>query len=307
MNTRNIADGDWPNHLVKRIERLERQNRFLRLVSILSLILPSAILLMAQSSQNNNKAIAAGRFELVDSAGRTRAALGMTAIGPALLLIDEKGATRFSLNTTATGSSLKLYDASGEREGEAFEVDGSTRGFRVHDKSGKIRAGLLVSDKGPALLLADADGKPRISLDLEEGSQPGLSLLGSTGKPGLELGIDDRNNSSALLYDSSSVLRAQLTAGDPLYTGKVRPGLYLRDPSGRVRVFLFVPETGEPQLLLHDSAGNPRTSLSVFDSGSMFALVDPAGHIRASLALPDTGNAYFALKDTDGKVLFSKP
>jgi hypothetical protein len=328
MNTQSIlsADDGWPS-LVKRIERLEKQNRFLRLTSLLSIILLSGVLLMAQSHQEAT--LTAGRFELVDRAGKVRAALGMTEIGPALLLIDERGTTRVSLNTTATGSSLKLYDAFGEREGGAFEVDASTREFRLHDKSGKIRAGLNIGSNGPALLLVDADEKPRlrllagsegpaleladpagktrISLDLEEGSQPGISMFGSTGKPGLLLGIDNRNNSELLLYDSSLILRTQLTAGDPLYTGKVRPGLYLRDPSGRVRVFLYVPETGEPQVLLSDSAGRPRTSLLVSETGSIFALFDPAGHIRASLSLSDTGNPLFALKDADGNLLFSKP
>lgn len=306
MNARNVllADDVLPS-LVKRIETLERQNRFLRITTLLGVILLSGVLLMAQSHQE--RTLTAGRFELVDRTGKIRAALGMTDIGPALLLVDERGTTRVSLNTTATGSSLKLYDAVGETEGGAFEVDASSRQFRLYDKSGKIRAGLLAGDKGPALLLADAGGKPRISLDLEEGSQPGLSIFGSTGKPGLELGVDDRNNPEVLLYDSSSILRTQLTAGDPAYTGKVRPGLYLRDPSGRIRVFLYVPETGDPFFALSDPAGHHRTSLYVSETGSIFALADPAGHIRASLSLPGTGNPRFALNDADGKVLFSKP
>lgn len=164
MNAQSImpADDGWPG-LVKRVERLERQNRFLKLTSLLGVILVSGVLLMAQSRQEAT--LTAGRFELVDRAGKIRAALGMTEIGPALLLVDERGTTRVSLNSTVTGSSLKLYDAFSGREGEAFEVDASTREFRLHDKSGKIRAGLHIGDKGPALLLADAGGKPRISLD----------------------------------------------------------------------------------------------------------------------------------------------
>jgi hypothetical protein len=159
------ADDAWSN-LAKRIERLERQNRFFRLISLLSVLLLSAVLLMAQSGQWRRGTLTAGRFELVDETGKLRAALGMSKIGPALLLIDEKGTTRVSLNTTATGSGLKLYDAVGDTEGGAFEVDTSSRQFRLYDKSGNIRTGLLVGDQGPSILLADASQKPRLSLDL---------------------------------------------------------------------------------------------------------------------------------------------
>jgi hypothetical protein len=237
--------------LVKRIERLERQNRLLRLTSLLGLILFSGVLFMAQSHQVEK--LTAGRFELVDRTGKIRAALGMTATGPALLLVDERGTTRVSLNTTATGSSLKLYDAVGETEGGAFEVDASSREFRLHDKSGKVRAGVLVGGKGPALILADAGGKPRISLDVKEG--PGLSIIGSTGNIGLALSVDDKNNPEVLLYDSSSKLRTELTAGDEFRSGTVWPGLFLHDPAGRIRASLFVSEMGAPLFALSDADG----------------------------------------------------
>ena len=251
MNTRSVLpDDDWQK-LVNRIERLERQNRFFRLISLLALILFSSVLLMAQSRQDGP--LTAGRFELVDRTGKIRAALGMTASGPALLLVDEKGATRVSLNTTETGSSLKLYDAFGEIEGGAFEVDASSRQFRLYDKPGKIRAGLLVGSDGPALLLADAGGKPRISLDVEE--EPGLSIIGSTGNIGLALSVDGKNNPEVLLYDSSAKLRTELTAGDAFRSGNTWPGLFLHDPAGRIRVALFVSEKGDPLFSIINTDG----------------------------------------------------
>lgn len=270
MKTRSVPlAADWPS-LVKRVERLERQNRLLRIASVFGLILLSGVLFMGQSSQD--RTLTAGRLELVDRNGRIRAALGMTDIGPALLLVDEEGKTRVSLRSTATGSSLKLYDAIGRMEGGAFEVNASSHEFRLHDQSGKVRTGLVVSDEGPGIILADASGKPRISLDLRGGS--GISILGSTGRQGLTLDVDDNNNPRVLLYDSSlKQLRTELIAGG---------------------------------LGVYDTSGSRQITLSSGNGGPQLFLRDPAGRVRASLFVSETG-PLLALSDANGKLLFSKP
>ena len=258
---------DLPS-LVKRVERLERQNRFLKQSGLVGLSLFFGLLLMAQSSRDS-RAVTAERFNLVDRTGTTRAALGMTDIGPALLLVDEKGKTRVSLNSTLAGSSLRLYDAVGE--GAAFEISPQSHELRLYDRSGQVRAGLMVGDEGPGLLLIDEADKLRLSVDLREG--PGISLYAPTGKSGMTLGVDKNNNPQLLLYDASSILRTELLAGG---------------------------------IGLYDSAGTRQVTLSSGKTGPELFLLDPAGRTRAALFVSDKG-PLLALSDADGKLLFSEP
>ncbi|MFL6237339.1 MAG: hypothetical protein ACJ76N_29710 [Thermoanaerobaculia bacterium] len=145
------ADDAWSN-LAKRIEGLERQNRFFRLISLLSVLLLSAVLLMAQSRRGST--LTAERFELVDGSGKTRAVLGITDLGPSFQLYDKSGKTRAGLLVGDRGPALLLGDA-----------------------DEKLRLSLRVDGKGPAIELADAGGRKRISLDLENGSQQGFLCL----------------------------------------------------------------------------------------------------------------------------------
>lgn len=69
--------------LSRRIEKLERQNRRLRLVGCLTMLLMSAFLLMGQALPKS-KVIEAENFRLIDSAGNKRAELSIKEEEPIL-------------------------------------------------------------------------------------------------------------------------------------------------------------------------------------------------------------------------------
>ncbi len=111
MNLNMQAIGD-------RIERLERENRRLKLTGIAALVLMLAVVLMGQAQPS--RTLEANRIIVRDSAGRPRitlgtpassgAAVGMKRNDPAIWMTDEKGTDRMIL----TMDGIKLADERGK-------------------------------------------------------------------------------------------------------------------------------------------------------------------------------------------------
>jgi hypothetical protein len=143
-------NSDTPSlaELEARLEKLERQNRRLRHVGLLFLLIAGAGFLLAQASCKRPGAapgaampaasydtLVVHRLELRDNAGKLRgfweatdegadlvlcdaaekprAELGVAADSPVLALFDAAGKLRAWLNVTALGPRLALYDAAG--------------------------------------------------------------------------------------------------------------------------------------------------------------------------------------------------
>jgi hypothetical protein len=130
----------------------------------------------------SGKVIRAEQFELVDKAGRVRAALYVNENAEAALAFnDQEGKVRAQLGLGPTGHpSLTLL---GE-DTQPFIFLGFTEsgGVRValESREGKKRATLELSPSGwPALFLYDTSGEPRAVLQLDEtNGEPVLALLG---------------------------------------------------------------------------------------------------------------------------------
>ena len=121
--------------VVERLEKVETQNRRLKLMGALVLALAGAALLMGQAQPNRR--VEAEMFVLKDANGKVRAELGMAAHGPVLALYDEDGTRRAALGMAEKGLGLFLFDAIQKR-----------------------RVTLGVTEKGPIFALFDEDGKP---------------------------------------------------------------------------------------------------------------------------------------------------
>ncbi|MCK4306818.1 hypothetical protein KAW50_01170 [candidate division WOR-3 bacterium] len=121
--------------LLERVKRLERQNKLIKLTGIV-VALGMAFVLLVGAKEKVPKEIVAESFRVVDTQGRTRAALFVSQEGPMLVLSDENGKGRAALGVSPEGSML---------------------GFS--DKNEKLRAVLGVSPEGSALQLYDKNGK----------------------------------------------------------------------------------------------------------------------------------------------------
>jgi len=105
----------------------------------------------AQKAPQPEKVLQAERFEVVDQAGKLRAALGTASDGsPSLTLADQAGKSRATLGIASDGSpGLQLYDQAGqlraalgwtqlEAIGTGETVNRAVSSLVLSDKNGKV-------------------------------------------------------------------------------------------------------------------------------------------------------------------------
>ena len=147
-----MTDATEMQAVLGRLEKLERQNRRLRRLGFAPLLLIGGVLLVAQCAPSS-RTVQAQRFDLLDSAGRTRAELSMLADGPALKLYDSQQNARAILSVYQNTPNLGLYDP-----------------------TGVARIGLTNNlQDGPSLWLGDASGQPQAPARRNRGAPSTLS------------------------------------------------------------------------------------------------------------------------------------
>ena len=157
--------------LYERVERLEKQNRWMKRMGVVA-ILPVVVLLVSgQAKVDTKKTVEANEFVLKDTNGVVRAKLGMgvallTKNGPGLVLYDEQGQERASVATW--GEQAKIYVSSG----------GSTT-------SSSMWAGMPGKD-GSGVGITGPSGVVRMNLD---GAVVGGPQIGLEDKEGFETHI----------------------------------------------------------------------------------------------------------------------
>jgi hypothetical protein len=115
----------------ERLERLEKENRRLRMLVLALIVLAGAGVALSAVSGVRAQApawrrtVEAEKFVLRDSSGKRRAVLGMAAGAPDLILYDASGKTRASLDMFGGEPGLEFYDASDTKR---VWLDGSADG-----------------------------------------------------------------------------------------------------------------------------------------------------------------------------------
>jgi len=128
--------------LVQRLDLMEHQNRHLKRIGSLVLVVIAAVVLMGQAKSSKvAKVIEAEKFVVRDMSGKVRAALQISAEGgPSLDLYDKNGKNRASLAILEVGwptPILFLLDRNEKFSLKLGEVGGE--GFMwLHDKDGRI-------------------------------------------------------------------------------------------------------------------------------------------------------------------------
>ena len=153
-----------------RLERLERQNRRLRLVVAWLVFLTLAlaaigvfVLLPVGKDVKEFQTIETGCFRLLDEQGRTRGELSMNDQLPGLVIFSRGGSPRVSLMENTGGAvALFLYDEwDGQHLSRRVELLASPKGTNLvfYDEKDVDRAKLIVDPKGTRLELFDERGK----------------------------------------------------------------------------------------------------------------------------------------------------
>jgi hypothetical protein len=149
--------------LVRRVERLERDNRRWRRGAVVGLFLLAGAGLLGQAPvvPGAAKALDAERFNLRDTAGHLRGSLGVTTDGTAsLVLYNTAGAHQIGLGVLPDGTaSIFLGSAAGRTVTELTLYRDGTPSLVVRDRAGKTRMLLGAAVDGqPFLYFLDAAG-----------------------------------------------------------------------------------------------------------------------------------------------------
>ena len=182
---------------VLRIEKLEKQRRWMRQVGVFAFLFTISAFLLAQTP--SRKVVEADEFVLRDMSGAMRARLFMSTSGPTFALFDSNQQPRIVIASYGDVSKIGILNASGESEvGLGSLTDGPifvlTNGkgnasaqmsfnegrpyLNLLDGYGKIRTALALTPMGPSMRLFDKNEKALASLAIQdEGPTPEPSLL----------------------------------------------------------------------------------------------------------------------------------
>lgn len=145
--------------VIERVERLEKENRWLKRAVALCLIFAGAFAVMGASGKKG-KIIQANEFVLRDAQGNARAALKMGSAGPSLALYGtDENQVRALFTVLRSGPAIGFYDPDGKtRVSLGITAKGATLTF--NDNNERLRAEMGMFDEGPNLMFLDPEGKP---------------------------------------------------------------------------------------------------------------------------------------------------
>jgi hypothetical protein len=119
--------------LEQRVEKLERQNRWMRLLGAMGLAVVAAVFLVAQGKAAP-KAIEAEQFVVKDAKGRVRAKLGRLAEGTfGLVIHDAEGNKRIGVLHWDTGTGFVVLGCKGEKSIVLAEGEGGNVGLSLNE------------------------------------------------------------------------------------------------------------------------------------------------------------------------------
>ena len=166
--------------LEKRLVKLERQNRRVKWMGILFIVLAVAVVCMGQT-RPKNRLIEGEKFVLKDISGTRRAELVMEPGGPGLVLYDadQNRIGRFGGTGEGHGAGLSLQGARGESKVTLISLADGPH-LLMFDARGKFRGEMAATVKGPYLFLYDDTEKVRAALAVE-GDAPKLQVSDKEG------------------------------------------------------------------------------------------------------------------------------
>ena len=266
--------------LMRRLNRLETENRRVRLVALPVAIIAAAVLLsvgMAEPSAQQSgteRILEAERFVLKDKQGRIRAWLGIDENDSATLrLFDNTGDTMVAVTAGADTCGTLFVPARGPVAMITAKPNMAFLSFRPRATLESL--GLLVGKKEQKL--TSPDHKSEIGL---YGGNPYVALGDKNGERGEWL-VDDAGNIAMTMRDKAGTSRAELAVSQNT-TGTA---LRLFDKDGMARGTWGLAPDGKFMLLgMNDKAG-----------------------VRAAWTVYRDGTASFVFVDRNGKVTFSAP
>jgi len=210
--------------LTARLERLERENRRLKVGGVAVVSVVGALFLMGQAVVPNiSDEVRTRTLVIVDDEGRKRAVLSSDKDGVTLSLADEAGTWRVVLGTSEEGGSLTLQDRIGKTRARLGALS-SKAGLDLLDQAAKVQVNLTAHLAGSELRLRDPAGSVTAELTAVTAFGPRLKL-GNDAETGAF--VSGRVDAPEIwLHNRSTGSAARLKAD------KDGPALSLRDAEG---------------------------------------------------------------------------
>ena len=253
--------------LIQRVERVEKQNRSLRITGLAILLMGFTTLLMGQAAPEN-EAIEVEEIILRDESGHVRVLMSAVRGEPRLSFFDTNEQSRAVLTLVDEEPRLLLLDA-----------------------QGKQRAGLAVLKEEPELALLDRNERRRVWLSLERGLQ-GLLLRDRNGNERVRMGITG-GLPGIVMHTRREKVRVP-PKGE-------QHGISLSDASGRTRALFDAAQSGA-EIAFFNERGKIQSLLDGVEDNPVLTLFDAKGEPKNGLTLSG-----LTLRDDKGQVVFSAP
>ncbi len=222
--------------IVRRMERLERQNHRLKRIGLCLLVITGATFWMGQARAPRIQE--ATKFVLKDVKGRNRAELGMHPEGAALVFLDSAGNSALSVGIHEEGPGMILLD-SRERRIAALSSTATGPILTLYDANGMKRLNLSVTGQGPALGLLGTGGEAKGAFGMTRNETCFLQLFGSHEHGGAQL-FATADRATLRFLDSSDKTRAAFG----LLEKEGSPGLTINDSNATARILLMMLPEG---------------------------------------------------------------
>ena len=204
---------EFQSEILKRLERLERQNRRLRWLLVLLPAVAIAIGAGADGDHLKAKSVVAESFILKDADGKDRASLSLVDGTSVFTLRDATGNSRVTVQAGAEGTDSK-------KQGPGL--------FLVNGKGKAVASLAHYNGKASHLFLATAEGTSQTSLySGSDSSGPGLTMTNAKGHNVAML--QHYNGEASVLTLSSSEGKQLISAGVNKQSGGGNISLMDRD------------------------------------------------------------------------------
>ncbi|HET9392403.1 MAG TPA: hypothetical protein VFO29_02590 [Candidatus Rubrimentiphilum sp.] len=234
-----MADSSFSPEVAARFEKLERESRMLKRVSLVMTI--ALVAVTAIGAAAGSGALRASQLSIVDSSGVTR------------VKIDAAG--------------LHLLDSGGkERLSAAFDKKSHEPSFKLFDPRGISRLSVYMV-KSDAYLALEDERYTRAILGLVDGKYPQLWFGDSSGTRQMELGMTDVTDS--VPFVGLNQKKVQTATLGPY-------GLSVQDLKAVRRTFVGISSAYIPTLEIFDASKNQRGFLGMYTDGTSGAFLKNA-------------------------------
>lgn len=270
-------------HLVQRLEKLERQGLILKCACVGLTLLSVGALVVGQAAPSSRRIVAdeinARAVVIRDEAGRMRGWLGTAMEGTRLVVFDESGQQKAGFGLTANNlPAMALFQATDKPMMVLGVEPGNWPSILLYDMAGHRRAALSAQDDWSSIFFFDKNEKRRAGIGYVE-SGGAVNLFDDQGRAraGLAVGADA---SSLVFLDELGQKRIGLGTDQ-----KSEALLGMFDAQGRTRTALALTAKG-PSMSLHSTNSLMSADMHVWTGGANLKATDGSGKIEWQ-AVPD--------------------